>query len=112
MSASTQLFNLVPTWLVQGVHWFSGFVVLAEALNKLERTDLLAPGLGCHDRLVVLLKVFAWMLLALGAAGALVTPLLHLERPSLQDALVILGFAVLIVRSRLKEADHEAITDR
>ena len=45
----------------------------------------------------------AWALLALGGAGAVITPFLPLEAPTLQDACVLLGFAVLIVRTRVKE---------
>jgi len=85
------------------VHWVSGFIVLAEALNKLERTAPLAPGLTPRVRLTAVLKALAWALLAIGGAGALITPLLQLEVPTLQDACVLLGFAVLIVRTRVKE---------
>lgn len=85
------------------LHWLAGLIVLAEALNKLERTDPIAPGLHARARMVVWLKAIAWMLLAIGGGGALITPLLGLERPTLQDAAVIGGFAVLIIRSRFKE---------
>lgn len=84
-------------------HWVSGFIVLAEALNKLERTSPLATGLTHRARLTSVLKALAWALLAIGGAGALITPLLQLEAPTLQDACVLLGFAVLIVRTRIKE---------
>ena len=40
----------------------------------------------------------------IGGGGALATPLLRWEQPSLQDLAVIGGFAILIIRSRLKEA--------
>jgi hypothetical protein len=43
------------------------------------------------------------MLLAVGGAGAIVTPLMRLQPPTLQDVCVMLGFAVLIVRTRVKE---------
>lgn len=91
-------------FFVQGLHWLAALVVLCEALNKLERTDPLQRGINWHARLVVCLKTLAWLMLAVGAAGALVTPLIHLEAPTLQDAAVIVGFALLIVRSRLKES--------
>mgnify|MGYP006992421045 CR=1 FL=1 len=55
-------------------------------------------------RAVVWCKVVAWWLLAVGAGGALVTPLLGLQAPTLQDAAVLGGFALLIVRSRFKES--------
>jgi hypothetical protein len=103
--------------LIQILHWLSGLVVLSEALNKLERTLLLAKGLTRHDRLVDGLKAIAWICLALGAGGALASPLLiamgfqnntgqpllRLEHPTLAETLVLLGFAVLIVRTRVKE---------
>lgn len=94
-------------------------VVLAEALNKLERADpfdgrrglaprlwglawLLAPWAWKRDRVVVGLKIVGWSLLALGAAGYLVR--LFLPVPWFPpDVAVIAGFAVLIVRSRVKE---------
>lgn len=102
---------------VQCVHVLAGFVVLAEALNKLERTAPLARGLTPHQRVVDGLKALAWLLLAVGAAGALAAPalrwlgaqhvpmveLLRLERPTLAETAVLLGFAVLIVRTRVKE---------
>lgn len=86
------------------IHWLAGFIVLAEALNKLERAAPCRPGvLGWRWRITEWLKAIAWMLLAVGGAGALITPLLPMERPTLQDLCVMLGFAVLIVRTRVKE---------
>lgn len=98
------------------LHWLSGLVVLAEALNKLERTTPCARGLTPRERLVDGLKALAWALLAIGSAGAVATPLLlsmgftsshlpllRLERPLLAETAVLLGFAVLIVRTRVKE---------
>jgi len=103
--------------VLQIVHVLAGLVVLAEALNKLERVRPFAPGLHAHDRLVDGLKALAWLLLALGAGGAMAAPallaigvtetaaghLMRLERPTLDQTLVLLGFAVLIVRTRVKE---------
>jgi hypothetical protein len=89
---------------VELLHWAAGLVVLAEALNKLERTSPCKPGLGARMRATEWLKAIAWSLLAFGGAGAIVTPFLpHLEKPTLQDACALLGFAVLIVRTRVKE---------
>lgn len=85
------------------VHWLSGLIVLAEALNKLERTAPCRRGLPTRECLTEWLKAVAWALLAVGGAGALITPLLPLEQPTLQDACVLLGFATLIVRTRVKE---------
>ena len=90
------------TWL-QIIHFTAGLLVLAEALNKLERTAPCRPGLAPRERATEWLKAIAWALLAVGGAGAFITPLLPLERPTLQDACVLLGFAVLIVRTRVTE---------
>ena len=89
--------------IVHLVHWLAGVIVLAEALNKLERTAPLRRGLCRRERAMEWLKAIAWALLAMGGAGALITPLLPLETPTLQDMCVLLGFAVLIVRTRVKE---------
>ena len=104
------------------IHWFAGLIVLAEALNKLQRTDLFA-GLGwkfpvlqsvpyvvrpCKwetPRVVTVLKVLGWALLAIGAGAAMVWPLIHITGPDLQDVCVLTGFALLIVRTRLRECD-------
>jgi hypothetical protein len=102
---------------LQVLHILAALVVLAEALNKAERTDPLAPGLSLRARVCEFLKAMAWACLAMGAAGALaspvllslglqpghISPLLRLDRPSLADVAVLLGFAVLIVRTRVKE---------
>lgn len=88
---------------IEAVHWLSGFVVLAEALNKLERTCPLSKPRHSRRRAVEWLKAIAWSLLAIGAAGAVITPLLPLEKPTLQDSATMLGFAILIVRTRIKE---------
>jgi hypothetical protein len=101
-------------------HCVAGFIVLAEALNKLERADLfdgkcgLVPRLGGlawlvrpwgwkRSRVVMVLKALGWASLSVGAADALMGPLLGLDKPTLPDVAVIAGFALLIVRSRLKE---------
>lgn len=101
---------------LQFIHIIAGLIVVAEALNKLERTAPFAPGMSAHLRLVDGLKALAWMLLALGAGGAVATPMLaslglpstpwdHIShsQPTLAETSVLLGFAVLIVRTRVKE---------
>ena len=105
----------MTTWL-QIIHWVSGLIVLAEALNKLERTSPCAKGMRPHDRLVDGLKAIAWAMLALGGGGAIATPflvyagvssdmsiLLRLDTPNLTETCVMAGFATLIVRTRVKE---------
>lgn len=57
------------TLAIQILHWLAGVVVLAEALNKLERTAPCAHGLTPHERLVDWLKAIAWALLAIGGPG-------------------------------------------
>ena len=89
--------------LLPFLHWICGLVVLAEALNKLERTAPCMPGLTGRDRLVAWLKACAWLLLALGGAGALVGPIFRPHPPALADVCVLAGFVVLIVRTRFKE---------
>lgn len=101
---------------MQILHFVAGFIVLAEALNKLERTAPFAPGLTGHARVVDGLKALAWALLALGGAGAMVSPFLGVlgvqpgavevlahQSPSFAETAVLAGFAVLIVRTRVKE---------
>jgi hypothetical protein len=99
----TDVFAFISPSVLQSLHWLAGLVVLAEALNKLQRTAPCAPGLSRQVRTTVWLKALAWLLLAVGGAGAMVTPLMRLQPPTLQDACVMLGFAVLIVRTRVKE---------
>lgn len=102
---------------LQLLHVLASLVVLAEALNKLERTAPLARGLTPHQRVVDGLKAAAWALLALGAAGGVASPVLlwlgvpslaladlaRPERPTLAETAVMAGFAVLIIRTRVKE---------
>ena len=90
-----------------------GLAVLAEALNKLERTTPFAQGMTNHDRLVDGLKAIAWTLLALGSAVAVFSPALGVnarasqmvlhQSPSMAEVAVLVGFAVLIIRTRVKE---------
>lgn len=89
--------------LLSVLHWLCGLVVVAEALNKLERTAPCRPGLSPRTRLVAWLKAIAWGLLALGGAGALVAPWLRPIPPTLADVCVIAGFTFLIIRTRFKE---------
>lgn len=102
---------------LQILHVMAGLVVLAEALNKLERCDPLNPKLTLRERVVDSLKAVAWGLMALGAGGAVAGPvllllgvdrssvdlLMRLEHPTFDQVAVLGGFAVLIVRTRLKE---------
>lgn len=80
-----------------------GVVVLAESLNKLERTRPCLAGLTRRERLLQWLKALAWVLLALGAAGALAGPFLGHEPATLREVCLTAGFVVLIIRTRFKE---------
>ncbi len=99
----------------------AALVVLAEALNKLERADLFDGRYGLRvvasgiaslampwrwklPRVILVIKTIGWALLSIGSAAALMTPLIHLEKPNVEDVAVLVGFALLVVRSRLKEA--------
>lgn len=102
---------------LQILHALAGLVVVAEAINKLERTSVLQRGMTARERCTECLKAIAWFLLALGAAGSMAAPVLlamgfppdagghlaRLERPTLAEVLVLTGFATLIVRTRVKE---------
>lgn len=107
------------TDMLQMLHWVSGAIVLAEALNKLERTAPCRRGLTPRERATEWLKALAWLCFAFGGAGALLAPLmpsLPIERsgsiwpllmptqaPTLQDTCIAVGFAILIIRTRVKE---------
>lgn len=93
----------VAPWWLWAVHWVAALVVLAEALNKLERCAPLRAGLTPHQRLVDGLKALAWGLLALGAGGSLLAPVLGERPPNAEGVCIVLGFATLIVRTRVKE---------
>lgn len=80
-----------------------GVVVLAEALNKLERTCPFAHGITPHQRLLAWLKAIAWLLLAWAGAGALVGPFFGQAPPTLRELAMFGGFTTLIVRTRFKE---------
>ena len=85
------------------LHWGAGLVVLAEALNKLERTQWVWRGCTWWARTALVLKVVAWIALSIGAAGAVAGPAVAAPRPQLDDVLVLLGFATLCIRTRVKD---------
>lgn len=79
-------------------------VVLAEAINKLYRTRPCLPGITPHQRLLEWLKALAWLLLAVGAGGAVIGLIFaQPEPPHLRELCTTAGFVVLIVRTRFKE---------
>ena len=103
--------------IMQCFHWVAAMIVLAEGLNKLERTAPCRPGIDKHTRIVDGLKALAWCLLAIGAGGAVISPalpflgidqiaagtLMRVEHVTLAETSVMVGFATLIVRTRVKE---------
>lgn len=108
------------SWWLQVVNTLAALIVLAEALNKLERADLWSGRGGSVQRLrclahlatpwrwtrpaaVLVFKVLGWAFISIGAAGELVGPLLGTRWPLPATTAVIGGFALLIIRSRLKE---------
>lgn len=103
MTPQPDVFSFLSPALLQVLYLVGGIIVLCEALNKIQRTDIFARGLTWRLRFVAVLKVIAWLCLAAGAAGSLASPLFHIDPPKLRDVLVMVGFAILIVRSRFKE---------
>ena len=82
----------------------AGLIVLMEALNKLERTaPLHICGLSTRERAVLWLKATAWLLLTFGGGGALMTLVLDGNDPTAREMCMTLGFACLVLRSRIRE---------
>jgi hypothetical protein len=90
-----------PTFLIV-LHWVSGLIVLAVGLAQLEHITPCAKGLSGRARIKLIVEACFWAALCIGAAGAIVTPLMPLERPTLQDACVLVGLAGIILSRRLK----------
>ena len=93
--------------VMQILIFVSAVVILAEALNKIERTAPRCRGLSRRLRWAEWLKAVAWSLLATGSA-------LYMGAVLFGDAVwagwsawagpfVLMGFAVLVVRTRVKE---------
>lgn len=103
--------------VLQVVHCFAALIVMAEALNKLERSHPFGSGLVFKQRVFEALKALSWFPLAIGAGGAIAGPLLYLagippdtanhilrtENLTLAEVSVMVGFATLIIRTRIKE---------
>lgn len=98
---------VIPPAVLFSIYWFSAFIVLSEALNKLHRIDPLRKGLSPTQRAREGLNVLGWMLFSVSSAGVLVSPVIGVYTAKLQDAALMLGLAVFIVHRRLKELDRE-----
>jgi hypothetical protein len=85
----------------------AALIVLAEALNKVERTDPRCRSLSPRMRLAEWLKAIAWGLLATGSAlylgGAALGGAVWVGLREWAGPLVLMGFAILVVRTRVKE---------
>lgn len=98
------------------VHFACGFIVLAEALNKLERVSsggLFRPLRGRY-LLLTWLKAAAWFFVAVGAMAAFITPIAlvlvpaiayYVPAPSIGDTCLVLGTAIHVIRTRVKEVN-------
>ena len=96
--------------MINLIHWLAAIVVLAEALNKLERANPLASGLTRHLRALEWAKITAWSLLAIGAGCGVAAPIvgeLHMRTASVADTFSMLGVAALIIYTRAREPQNE-----
>ena len=91
--------------MIEAVYLVASGVVVAEALNKLERCQPTARGLAPKQRVIEILKALAWGLLSCGAGGVIVNWLMPMPEHllALAQACTMSGVAVLIVRTRVKE---------
>lgn len=85
----------------------SAVIVVAEGLNKLDRVDPRAKEQSTRERVCTWLKAVAWFFLVLGAGIYLIALAFgddaRGELARLAAPLVLIGFATLIVRTRVKE---------
>lgn len=104
------------TTALQFLHVLSGLVVLAIALEKLEVICPLMCRLTRRQRITEAVKAATWIAVTIGAGGAVAAPvlllvgvqsgpqpLMRLEHPTLSEVSVLVGFALLIARTRIKE---------
>lgn len=81
------------------IYWLAATIIVIEALNKLERTCPLQRGLTLRQRVTETLKAAAWLALAAGGAFTFANP----HTPTWSELCLALGFATLIIRTRVKE---------
>lgn len=94
---------MIAAIVLQALTVLAALVILAEALNKVERAQVRAPGLGLRARVLAWLKGISWILLALGACGVFGRMLFGQPPPDLDGLLLLIGVAIIVVRSRVKE---------
>lgn len=101
----TLLQQLSASMPVAALYWLASLIIVLEALNKVERVDVKRHAGHPRSLVVELMKLFAWGLLALAGAGGVVAPFIdQLGMPGPHHISAAVGFAILIVRTRLKEA--------
>jgi hypothetical protein len=93
------------------IRWVACLVILAEALNKLERVAPFARGKTLRERFSAWLAVVAWGTLAISVGAVLIGPFMP-GAPQMFDIVpstaAACAFAVLIMRPRMRDngANH------
>ena len=93
-------------FLVELFYWLSGWIVLAEAINRLELINIKKKRCSFKCFSGEWLKVFAWYFMALGAAGSIAAPFMSYS-PDIQTVCMTVGLAVYILWSWLRKVEHE-----
>lgn len=102
--------------MTEVIYWIASLWVLVEAMNKIERVSNGVQGVlkaSWRDQAEMLVAILAWGCLCLGAAAAVSKPILTLPWPLLGDMFIMLGTALLLVRTRFcKWLFHQFGEDR
>lgn len=85
------------------LHIVVGLLLLAEGLNKLERTDVWRRGMAPRERCAEWLRALGWGCLTLGGAGVLVATWMPAAYADAAYLCVAAGCALLTVRARVRE---------
>ena len=107
------------TDLIPFIRATSGLIVLAEAHRRFDAARLTCAGLSRRQRVLQVLHIVAWLLLAFPAVVAVFAPIITIAGPpicwrglsidmvtppSTVDVLVLGGFAVMVVRDWLEKS--------